>query len=97
MTLRNGREFLALPGPTTVPDEVLAAMHRPALDIYSAAFTVMFKPLPPQDCPMPDALRATFEEMDDAVRDAFDPILLEHRDFIYQTHLDLPLTLVAPS
>jgi alanine-glyoxylate transaminase/serine-glyoxylate transaminase/serine-pyruvate transaminase len=35
MTLRNGREFLALPGPTTVPDEVLAAMHRPALDIYS--------------------------------------------------------------
>ena len=35
MTLRNGREFLALPGPTTVPDEVLAAMHRPAIDIYS--------------------------------------------------------------
>jgi len=35
MTLKNGREFLALPGPTTVPDEVLAAMHRPALDIYS--------------------------------------------------------------
>ena len=35
MTLRTGREFLALPGPTTVPDEVLAAMHRPALDIYS--------------------------------------------------------------
>ncbi|MDH3235989.1 MAG: aminotransferase class V-fold PLP-dependent enzyme [Alphaproteobacteria bacterium] len=35
MTLRNGREFLALPGPTTVPDDVLAAMHRPAIDIYS--------------------------------------------------------------
>jgi alanine-glyoxylate transaminase / serine-glyoxylate transaminase / serine-pyruvate transaminase len=35
MTLSNGREFLALPGPTTVPDEVLAAMQRPALDIYS--------------------------------------------------------------
>jgi len=35
MTVRAGREFLALPGPTTMPDEVLAAMHRPALDIYS--------------------------------------------------------------
>ncbi len=34
MTLRAGREFLAIPGPTTVPDEVLRAMHRPAVDIY---------------------------------------------------------------
>jgi alanine-glyoxylate transaminase / serine-glyoxylate transaminase / serine-pyruvate transaminase len=35
MTVRAGREFLALPGPTNVPDQVLQAMHRPALDIYS--------------------------------------------------------------
>jgi alanine-glyoxylate transaminase / serine-glyoxylate transaminase / serine-pyruvate transaminase len=35
MTVRAGREFLALPGPTNMPDEVLRAMHRPALDIYS--------------------------------------------------------------
>jgi alanine-glyoxylate transaminase / serine-glyoxylate transaminase / serine-pyruvate transaminase len=35
MVVRAGREFLALPGPTTMPDEVLQAMHRPALDIYS--------------------------------------------------------------
>lgn len=35
MTLRAGREFLAIPGPTTVPDQVLAAMQRPAVDIYS--------------------------------------------------------------
>ncbi|WP_426420669.1 pyridoxal-phosphate-dependent aminotransferase family protein [Bradyrhizobium genosp. A] len=35
MTVRAGREFLATPGPTTMPDEVLRAMHRPALDIYS--------------------------------------------------------------
>jgi len=34
MSLRHGREFLAIPGPTTVPDEVLNAMHRPAVDIY---------------------------------------------------------------
>src|SRR6201994_1356835 len=35
MTVRAGREFLAIPGPTNVPDAVLQAMHRPALDIYS--------------------------------------------------------------
>jgi len=35
MSVRAGREFLAIPGPTTVPDEVLLAMHRPAVDIYS--------------------------------------------------------------
>ena len=34
MTVKSGREFLAIPGPTTVPDEVLAAMHRPAIDVY---------------------------------------------------------------
>jgi alanine-glyoxylate transaminase/serine-glyoxylate transaminase/serine-pyruvate transaminase len=35
MVVSAGREFLAIPGPTTMPDEVLRAMHRPALDIYS--------------------------------------------------------------
>jgi alanine-glyoxylate transaminase / serine-glyoxylate transaminase / serine-pyruvate transaminase len=35
MSVRAGREFLAVPGPTTIPDEVLAAMQRPAVEIYS--------------------------------------------------------------
>src|ERR1700759_5018030 len=35
MSVRAGREFLAIPGPTPMPDEVLQAMHRPSLDIYS--------------------------------------------------------------
>ena len=35
MTIAKGREFLAIPGPTNIPDAVLAAMHRPAIDIYS--------------------------------------------------------------
>ena len=37
MTVRSGREFLSIPGPTTVPDEVLNAMHRPAIDIYAGS------------------------------------------------------------
>lgn len=35
MTVRFGREFLSIPGPTNIPDETLQAMHRPAVDIYS--------------------------------------------------------------
>ncbi len=37
MTVANGRDFLAIPGPTVVPDRVLSAMHRPAIDIYSGS------------------------------------------------------------
>jgi hypothetical protein len=33
--LARGREFLAIPGPTNVPEVVLQAMHRPAVDIYA--------------------------------------------------------------
>ena len=35
--LSQGRDFLAIPGPTVVPDEVLSAMHRPAIDIYAGS------------------------------------------------------------
>ena len=35
MTLRHGHEFLAVPGPTNVPEAVLNAMHRPAVEIYT--------------------------------------------------------------
>src|SRR5882724_7325570 len=45
MVVRAGREFLAIPGPTTMPDEVLRAMHRPALDIYSNQMVEMTESL----------------------------------------------------
>ncbi|MEM9034730.1 MAG: aminotransferase class V-fold PLP-dependent enzyme [Actinomycetota bacterium] len=34
MSLRHGREALAIPGPSVFPDRVLQAMHRPAPNIY---------------------------------------------------------------
>jgi len=37
MTLSNGRPYLAIPGPSVVPDQVLQAMHRPSPDIYEGA------------------------------------------------------------
>ncbi|HMK80506.1 MAG TPA: aminotransferase class V-fold PLP-dependent enzyme [Xanthobacteraceae bacterium] len=35
MNVSAGREFLSIPGPTVIPDAVLAAMQRPAVEIYS--------------------------------------------------------------
>ncbi len=35
MSLGNGRHYLAIPGPSVIPDRVLAAMHRPAPNIYT--------------------------------------------------------------
>lgn len=64
-----------------------------AVDIYGATAMAMFRPLPPEQCPMMELIRPTLEAMDDATAKALDPILLEHRDFVYQTYLELPLSL----
>jgi len=64
-----------------------------AVDIYSATFMALLQPLPKEECPMPDAMRAAFGSVEAATRDALDPILIEHRDHVYRTHLELPLTL----
>ena len=41
MSVSRGRDFLALPGPTTVPHDVLQAMQRPAVDIYGEELTAV--------------------------------------------------------
>ncbi len=37
MSLSNGRAYVAIPGPSVMPDRVLAAMHRPSPNIYAGA------------------------------------------------------------
>jgi len=64
-----------------------------AVDIYSATFMVMFSPLDERQCPMPEMLRTAFGQMDDTTRQALDPILLRHRDRIYEQYLELPIGL----
>ena len=64
-----------------------------ALDIYSACFVAMVRPLPLELCPMSEAMHAAYAERDPAILAAVDPILLEHRDEIYRRHLELPLRL----
>src|SRR5215210_2700190 len=41
MSVAAGREFLSIPGPTNIPDAVLAAMQRPAVDIYSGPLVAL--------------------------------------------------------
>ncbi len=47
MTLAHGRPYLAIPGPSVMPDRVLAAMHRGSPNIYDGALHDMVATLWP--------------------------------------------------
>lgn len=64
-----------------------------AVDVYSAAAMAFFAPLSEDVCQINPKTRAAFESVDDETRAALDPILIEHRDFMYAEHLELPLKL----
>lgn len=64
-----------------------------AVDFYSAACMAMFDPLPEEQCKMDPNARASFKIFDDETRNAFHPILLEHRDMMYREFMELPLNL----
>ena len=64
-----------------------------ALDIYSATAMSLFVPLPPEQCEIHEKTRAVFELRNDETEAALDSVLIEHRDRIYEKHLELPLTL----
>ena len=61
-----------------------------ALDVYWATFAAILAPLPEELCAMPGYLR-TLYTLDDP-KPVLSP-LLEHRDFIYREHLELPVEL----
>jgi glutathione S-transferase len=64
-----------------------------AVDIYSATFMALFRPLSQEQCDMNAGIRAAFEWLDADTQAALDPVLLEHRDMMYARHLVLPLCL----
>ena len=64
-----------------------------AIDVYSAAFMALFRPLPQEQCAMSASTRAAFETRDAQTEAALDPILLGHRDMMYAEYLELPLSL----
>ncbi|MEM8554243.1 MAG: aminotransferase class V-fold PLP-dependent enzyme [Pseudomonadota bacterium] len=47
MSLANGRHYLAIPGPSVMPDRVLQAMHRAAPNIYFGALPDMVEGIVP--------------------------------------------------
>lgn len=47
MTLQRGKEFLMIPGPTNIPDEVLRAMHRRRWISMTALWSKPLKPVWP--------------------------------------------------
>ena len=81
--------------------ELLAASDGPylfgvemcAADIQLACVIGLFAPLPQEVCAMHPKARAAFETMDEETRSALAPNLLAHRDLMYATHLEMPLTL----
>lgn len=61
-----------------------------ALDIYWSTFAAMLAPLPEDLCPMQPGRRQLYTA-DGPMRDALDPALLAHRDFVYREYLELPV------
>jgi glutathione S-transferase len=64
-----------------------------ALDLYWATFAALLAPLPQDLCPMEAGMRAFYALRDPAQRAPGDEILLEHRDFVYRSFLELPVEL----
>lgn len=62
-----------------------------ALDIYWACFIGLFKPMPPERCPMATDFRPAYSSDDPNINAAISNRVLEHRDFIYEKHLELPI------
>lgn len=62
-----------------------------AVDIYFVTFLNLVVPLPPEQCPMPDAFRAGFTARESEILAALDPLLLAHRDRIFRDHFRSPM------
>ncbi len=62
-----------------------------ALDLYWANMSQIVDSYPPDKNPMPNFFRTIWAPVRSAVESAIDPVLIEHRDFIFEQHLSLPL------
>ena len=62
-----------------------------ALDVLWAAFAALLEPLPEEHCAFAPMLRAQYTASDPRLLEAASPLLLAHRDRVYEKHLGLPL------
>lgn len=64
-----------------------------ALDIFSAVAMHVLAPLPAELCPEGQMLRPSFEWLQQELGRDLPPSLLEHRQLVYERHLELPIQL----
>jgi len=64
-----------------------------AADLYSATSVALLRPLPPEQCPMPDFFRALYSSASPELVAPADPLLFKHRDAVYGEFLELPMPL----
>lgn len=62
-----------------------------AVDIAWACFAALLQPLPEALCPMSAGMRTSYTARHPQLLEALDPILLEHRDRVYERALELPV------
>lgn len=61
-----------------------------AADVYWAYFSLLMHPMTPDENPMPDQMRQTWEAIGSIIGD-YNPIVIEHRDRVFEKHLTLPI------
>lgn len=64
-----------------------------ALDIYWATFSNLVQPMSEDRLPLAEPLRSLFTAREPEAADALGDRLIAHRDFVYETHLELPVEL----
>jgi glutathione S-transferase len=62
-----------------------------AVDIYWACFSNLIEPVAPPNNPMEEKWRVYMADIGPVVAKAVDPILIEHRDYIYENYLIFPI------
>ncbi|MEE4192848.1 MAG: glutathione S-transferase C-terminal domain-containing protein [Halieaceae bacterium] len=88
-TLEWLRECLA--AQSGVDSDYLVGTELSAADLYLANFLGMLDPLPESMNPMPPQMRGAYSYRTEALEAALDPLLLQHRERVYQRHIKTPL------
>jgi glutathione S-transferase len=71
--------------------EYLIGDRLSAVDLYWATLSLFVKPLPPEQCAMPDFMRENYSHLTPELASALDPVLIRHRDRIFERHIALPM------
>lgn len=71
--------------------EYLVGEALSAVDLYWATFCALLRPLPHEQCPMPEFLRMAYGTTTTETDAVLDGKLVAHRDLVYERHIGLPL------